>query len=95
MTSPSNDPEAAAPAAPEAPPERREPTGAGRLAVIGVFALIVGLLLQRSVGKQDDSDWNAVVKIVLEGLPLLLIAAAVIVLVAAAALASKRPEPRP
>jgi hypothetical protein len=73
------------------PADGRPRTGARSLVAIGLFALAVGLLLHRAVGKQDLTDWNGAVRLVFEGLPLFLIAAGVIVLVAAAGVASRRP----
>ncbi|MBO9533461.1 MAG: hypothetical protein J7513_10850 [Solirubrobacteraceae bacterium] len=43
------------------------------VAVTGLFAVIVGVLLRAAVESQDRTDWNGTVEGVLQGLPIVLI----------------------
>jgi hypothetical protein len=77
----------------EAPPsfERPERPSTPWLTIAsGLFALITGVLLRVAVGKQDDTDWNATVRVFLEIFPLVLMVGGVL-LFAAAVAASRGP----
>lgn len=75
---------------PSPAPAGGRPASSGALFIgAGLFAVVVGLFLRAAVGGQDRSDWNPAVKVVLQGLPILLIVGGTILLIWAAVQVSR------